>query len=60
MPSVGKPSVPRQVLIKMVMGPQQAVLLAKFDLSIHLKNKAIELQATDCKGNQQVMLSVSP
>src|SRR5882757_8139762 len=39
MPAVGKPSVPRQVLVKMLLGPQQAALLAKFDLSIHLKNK---------------------
>lgn len=58
--AVSAPSVARQVAIKMVLGPQQAVLLAKADLSIHLKNGAVELHGTDCKGATKVLASAKP
>ena len=59
-PVKAQPSVAEQILIKAIFGPQQAVLLAKFDLSIHLKNGAVEVQGTDCKGASKVLLAVKP
>ena len=58
--AVSAPSIARQIAIKMVLGPQQAALLAKSDLSVHLKNGAVELQGTDCNGSTKVLLSVKP
>jgi hypothetical protein len=53
--AVTAPSVARQIAIKMVLGPQQAVLLAKADLSVHFKNGKVELQGTDCNGAMKVL-----
>ena len=60
MPKDLNPSIARQVVIKAVLGPQNAALLAKFDVSVHLKNGAVEVQATDCAGASKVLLAVKP
>jgi hypothetical protein len=54
------PSIPRQIAIKVILGPQDAVMLAKFDVSVHLKNGAVEVHSTDCAGASKVLLSVKP
>ncbi len=59
-PKNATPSIARQVAIKVVISPQNAVLLAKFDISVHLKNGAVEVQATNCEGASKVLLSVKP
>lgn len=41
-------------------GPQKLILIAKFDLSVHLKGGNLELQNTDCKGTKKVLFSVAP
>ncbi len=58
--AISAPSIARQVAIKMVLGPQKAVALAKADLSVHLKNGAVELQGTDCNGTMKVLCTARP
>jgi hypothetical protein len=59
-PVTNNPSVLQKAMMVALYGPQKKVLLASFDLSVHLKGANLELQHTDCKGSKKTLLTVAP
>jgi hypothetical protein len=54
------PGAVEKAMMVALYGPQKMILIAKFDLSVHLKAGNLELQNTDCKGTKKVLFSVAP
>lgn len=59
-PVKASPSVLEKAMMVAIFGPQKKILQAKFDLSIHLKGKDLQLQHTDCKGKKKILFIVAP
>jgi hypothetical protein len=55
-----QPNAVQKALLVALFGPQKLVLMAKFDLSVHLKDNKLELQHTSCKGDSKILMSVAP
>lgn len=59
-PVTANPNALQKAMMVALYGPQKKILLASFDLSVHVKAGNVELQHTDCKGAKKILLTATP